>query len=182
MALPPLEAWVDRLRQLQPVNTQQLGAKNLADFYGDMADQVEGVGGSPGIFTFNRSLFVATLAPQFIPDPSAPSWANRIADAWQVAVASSVISPGTVINPAWTASVVDIQTAPIGSATIITLSAAKSVLKAELIKSAGQFSNDTESGLVAFAKAFREATKAFTFLTIGLAIPGTPLPIPTPAQ
>ena len=73
MALDPLDAWYKRLLQNKPVNSPAAGAKNLADFYGDMADKVQGVGGSPGIFKFNRALFVATLAPGFTPDPSAPS-------------------------------------------------------------------------------------------------------------
>jgi hypothetical protein len=171
---------------MQPANSQVAGAQNLADFYGDMADKVQGVGGSPGIFTFNRALFVSTLAPGFTPDPSAPSWAAKVAAAWQTACSASIITPGTVVNPAWTASSVDVLTAPIGSATIITLGAAKSTLQAGLIASASSFKGNTDAGQEAFAKAFLDATKAFTFLTIGLVLappaPPFPLPIPTSAK
>lgn len=186
MALDPVDAWVKRLLQMQPASSPNAGAQNLADFYGDLADKVEGVGGAPGIFTFNRSLFVATLAPGFSPDPSAPSWASKIASAWETACGASIITPGTVANPAWTASSVDINTVPVGSSTIITLSAAKSKLQSGLIASANAFKGNPTAGQEAFAKAFLDATKEFQFLTIGLVLappaPPFPLPIPTPAQ
>ncbi len=176
MALDPLEAWVKRLSQMKPTDSKEAGAKNLADFYGDLADKVEGQGGSPGIFRFNRELFVATLTPSLAPEESAAVWATNIANAWQTAVAASVITPGTVVNPAWVVSGVDVLTLPLGSASIPTLSTAKETLQAGLIASAG----DQE----AFAQAFLDATRAFTFLTIGLTVgePPVPLPIPTPAN
>lgn len=186
MALDPLDAWVKRLNQMEPVNSQGAGAQNLADFYGDLADKVEGIGGTPGIFRFNRGLFTANLAPGLIPDPSAPSWSSKIANAWLAAVGASSITPGTVSNPAWTASGVDSQTATTGSATIITLSAAKGILQTGLIASASAFQSNTDAGQVTFAQAFLNATRAFTFLTIGLVLapPGPPIPlaIPTPAK
>lgn len=186
MALDPVDAWVKRLLDNKPVGSPVAGAQNLADFYGDMADKVEGIGGSPGIFKFNRALFVSTLAPSFLPDPSAPSWAAKIANAWQVAVAASSITPGTVTNPVWTASAVDVLTVPTGSATIITLGSAKGLLLSGLIASASSFKGSPEAGQKAFAKAFLDATKAFTFLTIGLVLvppaPPIPLPIPTSAK
>lgn len=181
MALDPLDIWVERLLQMQPKDTKLQGAWNLANWYGDLADKVEATGGSVGIFTFNRPLFVSTLAPGFNPDPSAPSWAARLASAWEIACKDSKITPATVPNGAWTQSAVDVLTAPKGAATIITLSQAKNLLENKLIASATAFAGDPDAGHKAFAKAFRDATLAFIFLTIGIAILNTPVPIPLPA-
>lgn len=181
MAVEPLSGWAKRLSEMNQSTSPPAGAKELADFYGDMADKVEGVGGKPGIFTFNRAVFIAAL-DGFPPDPSAPSWALRVSDAWQKACAASIITPATVTNAAWTASVKDVLTVPIGAATIITLSAAKVKLQTDLIASATVFKGNSDQGIIKFASAFREATLLFQFLTIGLVLapPGAPVPLPIP--
>lgn len=180
MALDPPKEWENRLRAMAQSQSLSAGAKELADFYGDMGDKVQGLGGSPGIFTFNRAVFQAQLmALGFAPNPSAPGWAAILSTAWLNAVNLSTVSPGTVPNPAWTASGVDVLTVPIGSATIITASAAKAKLQASLIASANAFKSNSDDGIFKFAKAFHDATKEFTFLTIGLTLVG-PAPVPTP--
>jgi hypothetical protein len=182
VALDPVGKWKDKLLAMGPASSPSAGAKSLADFYGDMADKIEGVPGSPGIFTFNRAMFATQLVSMgFNPDPSAPSWANTISTAWQTAVGISTITPGTVNNPTWTASGVDSLTVPTGTATIITLSLAKATLQAGLIASASSFQGNTDSGIEKYAEAFYNATKQFQFLTIGLvATPGGPVPVPIP--
>jgi hypothetical protein len=186
VALDPVDKWKDKLLGMGPANSPADGAKSLADFYGDMADKIEGVPGAPGIFTFNRAMFASQLMSMgFNPDPSAPSWANTISTAWQAAVGVSVISPGTVNNPTWTASGSDVLTVPVGTATIVTLPLAKAALQAGLVASASSFQGGTDNGILKFAEAFYNATKQFQFLTIGLvATPGGPVPVPitTPSK
>lgn len=180
MAIDPPNQWEKRLRAMAQSKSLPAGAKELADFYGDMGDKVQGVGGSAGIFTFNRAIFAAQLiALGFAPTQSPAVWANIVSTAWLNAVNLSIIAPGTVSNPTWTASGVDTNTLPIGSATIITSSAAKAKLQSGLVASASAFKSDSDDGIFKMAKAFHDATKEFTFLTIGLTLVG-PVPVPTP--
>jgi hypothetical protein len=181
MPLAPLADWKARLLQMQPANDPFTGAMNLANFYGDMADNVMAMGGHKGIFTFNRALFAATLAPMLSPADSPAVWANNLSTAWQVAVAGSIIAPATVTNAAWLVSTVDVLTVPLGAATIITLSAAKAMLYSGLSSSQSTFSSQIPEGQEAFAKAFRDATLAFKFNCIGIAgTPISPVPLPLP--
>ena len=157
----------------------QAGAKELADFYGDLGDKVEAEGGTAGIFTFNRAVFAAQLiALGYSPTLPAPAWAAILSNAWGNAVKASIITPATVSDPTWTASGVDVATVPIGSATIITASTAQAKLLSSLIASAAAFKSNPDDGIFKFAKAFHDATKEFTFLCIGLV--ATPTPVPTP--
>lgn len=182
MALDPPKAWEDRLRQMAQSQSLPAGAKELADFYGDLGDKVQGgPAGAPGIFTFNRAVFAAQLiAIGYSPTLPAPAWAAILSTAWLNAVNASTIKPGTVANPAWTASGVDVNTIPIGSATIITAAAAAALLQANLIASAAAFKSNPDDGIFKFAKAFHDATKQFTFLTIGLVATPAPVPLPIP--
>ena len=186
MALDPPKEWEKRLRAMAQSQSIPAGAQELADFYGDMGDKVEAIGGAPGIFTFNRPIFIAQLiALGFAPTEPPAVWANIVSTAWLNAVNLSIITPGTVSNPAWTASGVDVLTVGIGSATIITAAAAKAKLQSGLIASASAFRSNSDDGIFKMAKAFHDATKEFTFLTIGLQLVGpapVPLPIPSSAK
>jgi hypothetical protein len=179
--LADLQAWQDRLMQMSPAKDPISGALNLANFCGDMIDNVQASGGHTGIFKFNRPLFTATLAASFAPTASPSVWATEISVAWQAAVSASIITPGTVTNPAWLISFVDVNTLPIGASTIITLSIATNTLKNALVTSQSTFTNSVPDGSKAFAKAFRDATLMFKFLCIGIAgTPVSPVPLPLP--
>jgi hypothetical protein len=183
MALDPPDKWVKRLLEMKQSSSSATGAKELGDFYSEMADKVQGVGGRPGIFKFNKAVFAAQLSSGFGPEASAPKWANSVATAWLAAVNASTITPATVPNSAWTASSVDVQTAPTAAATIITANAAKAQLQAGLIASSNAFKSGSDEGMEQFAKAFHDATKSFVFLTVGLvATPASPVPLPIPTS
>jgi len=185
MALDPLDKWEKRLLSMGQSKSVVAGSKELANFYGDMGDKVQaGAAGKEGIFTFNKEIFATQLMSMgFGPEPSSSVWAAAVANAWNNAVGLSIIKPGTVSNPIWTASSVDSLTLPIGSATITTASAAKGILMAGLIASSPAFKTDSKKGIKLMAKAFYDATKLFSFLTIGLVItPGGPVPAPIPTE
>lgn len=180
----PLSGWKSRLLAMPPVNTATAGVQNLADFLGDEMDKVEAQGGSPGIFTFDRPLFVSTLLSSGFGPTAGNEWAGKLATAWMTASGSATITAGTVTNGAWTASVTDIQTSPSGSSTIVTLSSAKTFLENTLLSAASTFASVTnpsqgDAVVDQVAGAFRDATLMFQFNCIGLAI-AVPSPIPVP--
>lgn len=194
MSLDPLSDWTARLLAMPQVDTPLLGATNLADFYGDLADKVEADspdGSSVGIFTFDRITFATTLVGLgFGPDAST-AWAGKIATAYSTALATSVITPGTVTSAAWTLSTVDTLTAPTGAATITSIAAAAASLETDLIASNALFQagtittpSEADSSIEDFANAFRKATLLFEFLCIGIAAgaPPTPVPLTFPAK
>lgn len=185
MALEPLSAWVTRLLENFNVDSASAGAWNLANFYGDKADFVQAQGGSVGIFTFNRALFVSELLAIGFEPTGDISWANRIATAWRNAVAGSSITAGTVTHPAWTQSVVDNLTAGTGGAVIVTLSDAKDTLENNLTNVGNKYISSEITSVAqnnvqieAFAKAWRDATLVFNFECIGEKVtPPKPVPI-----
>lgn len=182
--LDPLSGWKSRLLAMPPASDANSGIQNLADFLGDQMDKVEAQGGGPGIFTFDRGLFASTLLSSGFGPTSGNEWAGKLATAWMTGSGSTTITAGTVTNPAWTASVTDIQTLPSGSATIVTLASAKTFLESALLGAASSFSSVTnpaqgDAVVTQVAGAFRDATLLFQFNCIGLAI-AVPSPIPVP--
>jgi hypothetical protein len=172
--LDPLDSWKQRLLAMPDVGTNSEGAWNLANFCGDEMDKVNAIGGTVGIFTFDRPLFVSTLLAIVVPEGSL-AWVDRFTTAWATACGSNTITPATVVNGAWSGSVKDVVTLPSGNATIVTLAAAKATLDSELTAQGTPFVNKTvtsKSQVVSlngdFAQAVRDATLVFQFDCIGL--------------
>lgn len=142
----------------------------------DYMEQVQGGAlGSVGILTMNRSVMIAQFLTQNPVNDN--SWINNFAEAWYEGVAQGTIAPGTVANPAWTTSAVDIATSSDPTVTITTLTSAKSQLESEL--ASVSYSNNPA---LPFAEAIRDATLAFTFLCIGLGPLSVPIPISINAE
>jgi hypothetical protein len=183
MAVDGLSSWKSRLLAMPNVGDQTSGAWNLANFCGDMMDKLNVQGGTVGVFTFDRPLFVSTLLAVMSPD-GGTAWAGKLASAWATASGSNTVTPATVTNGAWAGgSTKDILTSPSGNSTIVNLSAAKSALESSLIAVGTPFVNkdiqtgaQADSSNEAFAKSFRDATLMFQFKCIGL----NPAMIPTP--
>ena len=131
--------------------------------------------GSPGILTVNQNAMYNAFVTQ-VPVADS-SWIANFAEAWYEGVAQGTITPGTVANPAWTSSGVDIATLTDPMTTITTLNSAKSLLESEL--ASATYGNNPA---LPFATAVRDATLAFTFTCIGLGPLGVPIPIPTSAE
>ena len=174
MAVDPLSGWKARLLAMPTTGDETQGAQNLADFCGDMMDKLNVIGGTVGVFTFDRPLFVSTVMATMQPDGSI-SWTSKFANAWAVASGSSTVTPATVTNGAWSGSVKDILTSSSGNATIVNLSAAKSALDSYLQAEGNPFVNkqiqtgaQADAANEAFAKAVRDATLLFQFDCIGL--------------
>lgn len=188
--LDPLTTWTNTILALPTETVQPVGMLNLSNAIGGLMDKVQaGPTGSPGILTFSSPVMASNLGA--LSPSSSPAWAGTMASAWASAMAASVIAPGTVTEPAWTASVVDVATLPSAAATVVTLAAATSLLTTELQALAALFQNPNTppatlaQGPMMMAQAFRDATSAFTFLCIGLAVAvpsPIPVPIPIPAQ
>jgi len=175
--LEPLEDWTERLLNLPPVGTAQLGALNLANLYGDSADKVTAEGSGP-LFTFNRPLFVTTLlALGFIPTATT-NWVPKVGTAFLAGVLAAIIKPSQKKDARWTASITDTLTPPLGAVVITTAVKAKTTLEAGLLDAVKGFSEITDSSQSAafqdsLSKAFRDATLEFEFKLIGLrVIPG----------
>lgn len=128
--------------------------------------------GAPGIITFNQAIF-ANLVAAMPPDPT-PSWGLLMASNFQTALMASIVTPGTVVDPTWTASGVDILTLPAAAASIPTISLAFASLSADL----PQVKANMQAPMP-LANAFDKAIKQLTVICIGLTLVG-PVPTPTP--
>lgn len=168
MAVLGLSGWTSRLNQIPKIASATAADINFADAIGDLTDPLEVIGGTPGIILFARPIFATALDAM---TPSAGmAWASIMANAWQSALAASVITPGTVSDPAWVGSGnSDVDTLPIGASTIINLAAAMASLQSALLTSQPAIGCDD------FAKAFRDATLMLQFQVIGK---GPPPPLP----
>jgi len=187
--LDPLSTWTSTLKALPSVDSQSTGAQNFAQALGDLMNKVQGgATGSPGIFAFAVPIMKAQLMT--LTPTGGPEWATKLATGWQTACTASIITPGTVSNPAWTASGVDVLTLPTAAATITTISAAGAALSSSLSAVAQIFqASNPDPGEVAnapekMAKAFRDATLLFQFTCIGLVLapPAPPFPLPLPVS
>jgi len=128
--------------------------------------------GTPGILTMNEPVMVSILMTQ---QPVAnSSWISGFASAFEAGLLASVITPGTVTNPAWIGSgSLDILTLPSGAATIVTIPAAKAALTASL-----QMVTSSNSPPMPLAQAIHDATLLLQFTCIGLGPPPVFPPIP----
>jgi hypothetical protein len=171
--LPGDFALYSKLKSLPPAQDAITGGTNFANAIGDYLGQVQaGPTGSPGILTFNASIF-GSLTAAMPPDPTGKAWPSLMASNFQTAMLASIINPGTVVNPSWIISQVDILTAPSAAATIITLPLAVVELTTQL----SNVKADATAPLP-IAKAFDAAIQQFQFLCIGLTFAGSPTPLP----
>jgi hypothetical protein len=182
MAVDPLSSWKSRLLAMPNVGVGTQGAQNLSNFCGDMMDKLNVQGGTVGVFTFDRSLFVSTWLGMAEPD-GGTAWCGKLASAWATASGSNTITSGTVTNSAWAGgSTKDVLTDSSGNSTIVNLSAAQAALASYLTAVGTPFVNKSiqtgaqaDASNEAFAKCFRDATLLFQFKCIGL----NPAMIPT---
>lgn len=173
--LDPASVLSANLKALAPSPIPIVGATNFVNTVCDYMEKVQaGSGGSPGILTMNRPIFISMMT-SMLPVPDL-SWVPNFVAAWLEAVSTGVITPGTVSNPVWIGSGgFDTNTLPSAAATITTLAAAATSLQSSLLS----IVPDPTSPLP-LANAINAATLEFTFLCIGLASPPafTPIPIP----
>lgn len=186
--LDPESDWVDAFSKLKPQSTAVQGIMQLADVIEKLTNKVEpnlpGATVSPGIFTWNKAVFVAQ-ALALVPTPG-PTWIPVLASAWSAACTASIIKPGMVSAPSiWQVSTVDTLTLPLAAATIPTIAAGQGILSGllQLVPLDMQSKPDMAPGDM--GKAFRTATLGFVFTLIGISgtpISPVPTPIPAPAQ
>lgn len=176
MALPGAASLKSDLEGLSPSDNATTAWQAFAAVIGAYSNQVQaGPLGAPGILTFSDALFATQLLALSPVDDS--SWASAMADAWEVAMLASVITPGTVSDPStWLVSIVDVNTLPTAAASIPNLSAAKATLVSGLLAATAE---DDPPGPM--ADAFHAAISSLTFLTVGIGgTPISPVPIPVP--
>jgi hypothetical protein len=165
-----------KLLNLPPSEDPVQGVTNFVNAVADFMNQVQaGSGGTPGIFTYDN----ATAIALFLAMPPTPSnsWIPLFVNALASGVETGIITPGTVTNPIWTASIVDAVTLPSPLATIPTLAVAEALLTEELATIVA--SQDAPQPM---AQALHDYVDAFVFITIGLVLapPGPPIPVPLP--
>lgn len=174
MSVQSSSGWNTKLTNTGITSTISAGAANFSAAIGSLTNDLQvNPGGSVGFITFDQATFTAALLPM-APVSSAAAGASVMSSAWMTAMSTSVISPSTVTNAAWTASSTDVSTAPTGAAVFVNLSAAEASLFSAL--SAVQPANNAQ----AVADAFRNATLMLMALAVGLALapPGPPVPVP----
>ncbi len=174
--LPTAESLKDSLLALSPssdpVSAVNAFVKVIADF---TAKAQGGPLGIPGIITFGNAAMASLLLA--MPPVMDNSWIVPFANAWQAGILASIITPGTITNPIWIGSTVDVATLPSAAATILTLPAATAIL----ISGLASVVPDSNAPLP-LATAIRDATLALVFNAIGLGALEVPIPVPTAAQ
>lgn len=179
MSLPSVTSLKNDILALSPTTNQVQGVTDFVNVVANFTNQVQaGSGGTPGILIFGNTAMISILLTQ-VP-VSDNSWISTFVNAWQAGITTSVITPSTVTNAAWTGSGnKDTNTSPSAATTIPTIAAAAAVLTAQL----ANVVPDSTAPL-ALAQALSDATLALSFICIGLG-PGpsfTPIPITFPAQ
>lgn len=178
MSLPSTNSLALNILALPTTIIPLTGVGNLISVLSSFTNQVQaGPTGSPGIFTFNGPITIPLIVA--MPPVADNSWIPVFAAAMIAGITAGTITPGTVTNPAWLGSVVDVNTSPSAVATISTIAVAQATLISKL---ASATANNNPP--YPFAEAIRDAILEFIFICIGLG-PGpafTPIPIPIPAQ
>lgn len=188
MSVDALSGWVTELDAMPPSSTIAGGIANLATFFDDMSKDVNAVGGTVGIFAFDKATFESTLLGLGFSPTGTDDWIAKLGTAWEAGCSSAVITAGTVTDASWTASgSLDTETPSSGSGTILNLSAAKTIFETGLALAsdpfiAGDITNETEANAAKedFAAAWRDATLTFIFTCIGLILPPPPTPLSIP--
>jgi hypothetical protein len=176
MPLPGPAVLAAELLSLPPVEDPVSGALGFAGKIGNyIALASGGPTGSPGIITFATPLF-ANLVSAMPPDPTGAAWGLLMASNFQTALLASIVTPGTVVDPTWTASGVDILTLPSAAASIPTIPLAFASLSSDL----PNVKADMQAPMP-LANAFDKAIKQLQVICIGLALVGVaPVPVPLP--
>ena len=172
--LPSASSLKDQLKALQPTQNAVQGITDFVTVISSFTNQVQaGPTGTPGILTFGNAAMVSIMMTmQPVKDNS---WIPNFANAWAAGLLAGICTPGTVTDPAWIGSVVDIMTLPSATATIPNISAAKAALMSELANV-----GPTDDAPLPLATAIRNATLQLQFLCIGLGPQPALLPIPLP--
>jgi hypothetical protein len=166
--LPGVSSLNSQLLALPPVGTSVAGATQFVNCIATYMNQVQGgPTGSPGIFTYMNAPAIAAI--QALSPVADNSWITNFANAIHTGSTSATLVPGTITNPAWTSSLVDI-----GPVSITTLAAALSTLISGL--------NAVTSGnnpAMPMAQAIHDYVAAFVFQTTGLIAdpPNAPIPL-----
>lgn len=166
--LPSVSSLNSQLLALPPVNSSVAGATQFVNCIANYMDQVQGGStGSPGIFTYLRPPVIAAI--QVLPPVKDNSWIVNFANAIHLGTTGATLVPGTIVSPAWTASITDI-----GPVSITTLAPALATLIAAL-----QPVTWDNNPAMPLAQAIHDYATAWTFQTTGLALapPGPPIPI-----
>jgi hypothetical protein len=172
--LPSVTDLTNQLKTLPPENNSLTAATNFVNVLSAFMNQVQaGSLGTPGIFTYNNAIAIPLIAA--LPPVPDNSWITNFANAIHAGSTAATLTAGTVTDPAWTSSGVDVL-----PPSITTLPAALSTLTSEL--SSVTSSNNPPQPL---AQAIHDYTTAFTFLCTGLVTTGggpIPLPLSFPAE
>lgn len=157
--LPSVSSLNSQLLDLSPVDTSIAGATQFVNTVAAYISQVQGgPTGAPGILTYMTAPAISAITSlQPVADSS---WITNFANAIHSGVTAAILTPGTISDPAWTASGVDI-----GPVSITTLSAALSTLISGL-NSVTSINNPA----MPMAQAIHDYAMAFTFQTTGLII------------
>jgi hypothetical protein len=187
--LDPESVWVDEFKKIPPATTPIEGITNLANVIEKLTNKVEPNAPMadavlPGIFIWNKAIFITqmlALIPTQMPD-----WIPKVAAAWAAACMGGIVAPGKVTaSSVWQVSVVDSLTVPAAAATIPTIAVGQALIISMMATVPGLMSVDAKSAQEMFAKSFRAAVGAFTFVLIGISgtpITPVPLPITVPAK
>lgn len=173
--LPSVSSLNDQLLALPPTMSAHEGAVQFIDVVANYINQVQaGPTGSPGILTYTRPPAVAAI--EALPPVIDNSWIPNFAAAVHLGVTAGILTPGTVTDPAWTASTVDVLT-PV----IINLPAGLATLIGALPPV-----TSGNNPAMPMAQAIHDYAFSFIFLCTGfaLALPAPPVPVPLtfPAQ
>lgn len=172
-------ASVDSLNQqllaLPPVDTPTAGATQFVNCIADYMDRLQaGPTGSPGIFTFLRPAAIAAIMA--LPPVKDNSWITNFANAIHLGATGATLTSGTVVNPTWTASGVDV---------LPVVNTGLSAALATLISGLQPITSENNPAMP-MAQAINGYAKSFTFLCTGLVAassgPPTPLPLTFSAE
>jgi hypothetical protein len=169
--LPSVSDLNNKILALRPTTSEIEGVTQFVKVIADFMNQMQaGSVGMPGIFTYNNAVAIALL--QVLPEVADNSWIIPFANAIHAGSSAASLSPGTVTNPAWTASLVDVLP-PVNTG----LAAALPVLISGLQKV-----TSLNNPAMPMAQAISDYAKAFIFLVTGLVLapPGPPIPLPLP--
>jgi hypothetical protein len=167
--LPSADSLNQQFLNLPEETDRHQAATNVVNVIADFMNQVQaGPTGSPGIFTYTRPPAISMI--EALPEVDDDSWIPNFANAIHAGATAAILTPGTVVYPAWTASSVDVL--PVVN---VGLGAALSVLMEGL-----QPVTSSNNPCLPLAQAIYNYTLAFKFLCTGLVLapPGAPFPLP----
>ena len=172
--LPSVSTLSNNILNLPITSNKNEGVANFVTVIANFMNQIQaGSSGSPGILTFGNEAMISVLLQQNVVGNN--SWVTNFVNAWQQGILAGTITPGTVTNPAWITSAVDVATLSSPGSTITTLSEATDILNSELLSIS--YKNNPPMPL---AQAIYDAAMQLSFTCIGLGPPPSSAPIPIP--